>query len=44
VAGDPLGSPSVAAAIDDEQRGVDWRFRIGDARMKLKPLYPKRLV
>lgn len=23
------------------QRGVDWQFRISDARMKLKSLYPK---
>ena len=24
-----------------KQRGVDWQFRIEDARMKLKRLYPK---
>ena len=24
-----------------EQRGVDWQFRIDDARVKLKSLYPK---
>lgn len=23
------------------QRGVDWQFKIGDARIKLKSLYPK---
>jgi len=23
------------------QRGVDWQFRIEDARMKLRRLYPK---
>ena len=28
-------------AINDKQRGVDWQFRIGDARMRLKSLYPK---
>jgi hypothetical protein len=26
---------------NDKQRGVDWQFRIGDARTKLKSLYPK---
>jgi hypothetical protein len=26
---------------DAKQRGVDWRFRIADARMKLERLYPK---
>ena len=31
-------------AINDKQRGVDWQFRIGDARVKLKSLYPKLLV
>jgi hypothetical protein len=24
-----------------KQRGVDWQFKIGDARLKLKRLYPK---
>jgi hypothetical protein len=24
-----------------KQRGVDWQFRIEDARIKLKRLYPK---
>jgi hypothetical protein len=24
-----------------KQRGVDWQFRIDDARVKLKRLYPK---
>ncbi len=32
------------AAINDKQRGVDWQFRIGDARLKLKSLYPKLLA
>ena len=27
--------------INDKQRGVDWQFRIEDARTKLKSLYPK---
>jgi hypothetical protein len=26
---------------NDKQRGVDWQFRVGDARTKLKSLYPK---
>jgi hypothetical protein len=26
---------------NQKQRGVDWQFRIDDARMKLKSLYPK---
>jgi hypothetical protein len=29
---------------NDTQRGVDWQFRIDDARMRLKSLYPKLLV
>jgi hypothetical protein len=29
---------------NDKRRGVDWQFRIGDARTKLKSLYPKSLV
>lgn len=28
----------------DKQRGVEWQFRIDDARTKLKSLYPKLLV
>jgi hypothetical protein len=31
-------------ASNDKQRGVDWQFKIGDARIKLKSLYPKILV
>jgi hypothetical protein len=27
--------------VNDKQRGVDWQFRIDDARVKLKALYPK---
>jgi hypothetical protein len=27
--------------VNDKQRGVDWQFRIDDARRKLKSLYPK---
>ncbi|HZL36881.1 MAG TPA: IS630 family transposase, partial [Tepidisphaeraceae bacterium] len=23
------------------QRGVDWQFKVGDARIKLKSVYPK---
>lgn len=26
---------------NDKQRGVDWQFRIDDARLKLKSIYPK---
>ena len=29
---------------NDKQRGVDWQFRIDDARTKLKSLYPKSLM
>ena len=28
-------------ASNDKQRGVDWQFTIGDARRKLKSLYPQ---
>ena len=27
-----------------KQRGVDWQFRVEDARIKLKPIYPKSIV
>ena len=30
-----------SAATNAKQRGVDWQFRIDDARIKLKSLYPK---
>lgn len=30
-----------SASANAKQRGVDWQFRIGDARIKLKSLYPK---
>jgi hypothetical protein len=30
-----------SAKTNAKQRGVDWQFRIEDARMKLKRLYPK---
>lgn len=29
---------------NEKQRGVDWQFRIDDARTKLKSLYPKLVV
>ena len=29
---------------NDKQRGVDWQFRIDDARIKLKSLYPKLIT
>ena len=28
-------------ATNAKQRGVDWQFQVGDARVKLKSLYPK---
>ena len=30
-----------SAAVNAKQRGIDWQFRIDDARIKLKSLYPK---
>lgn len=30
-------------AINQKQRGVDWQFKIDDARIKLKTLYPRSL-
>ncbi len=27
-----------------KQRGVDWQFKLGDARVKLKSVYPKIIV
>jgi hypothetical protein len=30
-----------SASVNSKQRGVDWQFRIDDARVKLKSLYPK---
>ncbi len=30
-----------STAINSKQRGVDWQFKIDDARIKLKSLYPK---
>ena len=27
-----------------KQRGVDWHFKVGDARVKLKSVYPKTIV
>jgi hypothetical protein len=29
---------------NDKQRGVEWQFRIDDARTRLKSLYPKLFV
>jgi hypothetical protein len=31
-------------AVNHRQRGVDWQFRIHDARIKLKSIYPKLLL
>jgi hypothetical protein len=33
-----------AAASNTRQRGVDWQFRISDARIKLTSLYPKIMI
>ena len=30
-----------STASNEKQRGVDWQFKINDARTKLKSLYPK---
>ena len=30
-----------AVDVNDRQRGVDWQMKIGDARIKLKSVYPK---
>ena len=30
-----------STSSNEKQRGVDWRFKINDARTKLKSLYPK---
>ena len=30
-----------ATASNKRQRGVDWQFKLNDARTKLKSLYPK---
>lgn len=30
-----------SASVNAKQRGVDWQFRIDDARIRLKSLYPK---
>jgi hypothetical protein len=32
------------SAINHRQRGVDWQFRINDARVKLRSVYPKIVV
>ena len=31
-------------ASNAKQRGVDWQFKVGDARRKLKSVYPKIIV
>ena len=31
----------VRLSADTKQRGVDWQFTVGDARHKLKSIYPK---
>ena len=33
-----------ASACNNKQKGVDWQFAIGDARQKLKSLYPKLIA
>jgi hypothetical protein len=43
---DPLRSETAAwqAASNAKQRGVDWQFKVGDARRKLKSVYPKIIM
>ena len=36
-----LRAAAWSASVNAKQRGVDWQFRIGDAQIKLKSLYPK---
>lgn len=31
-------------AVNQKQRGVDWQFKVDDARLKLKSLYPRSLT
>ena len=40
---EPLREETAAwsTASNERQRGVDWQFKINDARTKLKTLYPK---
>lgn len=40
---DELASETSAWATDvtEAQRGIDWQMKIGDARIKLKSVYPK---
>ena len=35
------GIAAWSSDVNDTQRGVDWQMKIGDARRKLKSLYPK---
>jgi hypothetical protein len=30
--------------VNDNQRGVDWQFKLDDARIKLKTIYPKIIM
>jgi hypothetical protein len=43
---DLLRSETVAWSTDSnaKQRGVDWQFKVGDARRKLKSVYPKIIL
>jgi len=36
-----LETAAWSTSVNAKQRGVDWQFRIDDARIKLKSLYPK---
>ena len=40
---DLLRSETLAwqTASNAKQRGVDWQFKVDDARLKLKSVYPK---
>ncbi|MEZ4687299.1 MAG: hypothetical protein R3B47_14890 [Bacteroidia bacterium] len=44
--GDPLKTyrrkiSAWATDVNLTQRGVDWQMKVGDARIKLKSIYPK---
>ena len=43
---EPLQSETAAwhQRSNARQRGVDWQFKVGDARVKLKSVYPKIIV
>ena len=40
----PRGNNGWHEHSNDQQRGVDWQFKVDDARVKLKSVYPKLQV